>query len=673
MKIVYHCAIVAVMALCASQAVAQVNSLQLSVIAEAAIQEQPPRITLSWQKDDSATSYSVYRYDTNALDFELQANVNKNLTWFDTNVAIGVPYEYEIVKQGYVAGAGAVQGYGYVYTGMDLPAQEFSGTVILLVDDTFATNLSAELTQWQNDLISDGWRIIRHNVKRSDSVEAIKAIVLKDMRTDTTAHSLFLFGHIPVPYSGFLNPDGHSQHFGAWPADVYYGDSVTVWTDTESNSLSSAAQGVGPANINVPHDGKFDQSTTQEVDLQIGRVDFWNMPAFALSEEQLLKQYLDKNHAFRTGTLTAPKRALVSDNFGTYGEGFACDAWRTYANLVGGNNIHQLNWFATLDTAMYLWAYGCGGGDPTDAGGIGSTGDFASKGTKAIFTMLFGSWFGDWNVQNDFLRAPLADPTTLTCCWAGRPHWYVHHMAMGQTIGSCTQLSENAPPDPSGLYDELNYNAPIVQGVHMDLMGDPTLRMAYANVPSNFIYLSAKQVGNFVQINWQNPGVAAGYNVYRAHHWNDPYSKLNEVPDPLIVFTDSVPFSDSNYYVIRAVTKSGGSNGTYYSAGQASKPVTIANLAGIASANVPSRSIRMANDGPFFTAIVDYDAETDSRLAIYDISGREVRVLDPALRGIGEHEYTFDTRSSADWSSGVYFVRLLSSDRPLTTKFVVAH
>jgi hypothetical protein len=668
-KIVYSFAVS--LTLFTPLASAQVNSLQLSVIAEATIQEQPPRIALSWLQDDSAISYTVYRYDTNLAWWNSAVAVGKKLTWTDTNVAVGIPYEYEIVKQGEVPGVGAVTGYGYVYTGIDVPAQECSGTVILVVDDTFASQLSAGLTQWQNDVVEDGWRVIRHDVSRSASVETVKALIYADMQNDTTAHTLFLFGHVPVPYSGFLNPDGHPQHFGAWPADVYYGDTMTVWTDTEYDSLSSAAQGVGAANINVPGDGKFDESTTTEVDLQIGRVDFANMPDFALSEEQLLQQYLNKDHAFRIGTLTAPKRALLSDNFLSYGEGFACDGWRNFGNLVGGANIFQLDWFSTLDTASYLWAYGCGGGDPTDASGIGSTTDFATDGTKAIFTMLFGSWFGDWNFQNDFMRAPLAAPTSLTCCWGGRPHWYFDHMAMGQTIGSCTQLSENAPPDPDGLYDELDYSVPIVQGVHMDLMGDPTLRMAYAFPPSDFVSVSAKQNGNAAQINWQTNPSAEGYNVYRAHYWNDSYTKLNAIPDGYTVFIDSLPFSDSDYYEVRAVTTLGDTHGTYYSVGQPSKPVKLAGLAGVASTNAPSNAIRIASDGPFLTAIVDYNSEEPARLAVYDISGREVSVLDPALQGVGEHEYTLDTRASDGWASGVYFVRLLSAQEPLITKFVV--
>ena len=58
--------------------------------------------------------------------------------------------------------------------------------------------------------------------------------------------------------------------------------------------------------------------------------------------------------------------------------------------------------------------------------------------------MLFGSYFGDWDSTNNLLRAAIATPTyTLTCAWVGRPSWYFHHMALGETIGFSTMLSQN--------------------------------------------------------------------------------------------------------------------------------------------------------------------------------------------------------------------------------------
>jgi hypothetical protein len=73
---------------------------------------------------------------------------------------------------------------------------------------------------------------------------------------------------------------------------------------------------------------------------------------------------------------------------------------------------------------------------------VGSTSDFANGPVKSVFNMLFGSYFGDWENQNNFLRASIAaEGYTLTNCWAGRPNWHFHHMALGETIGYGTRLT----------------------------------------------------------------------------------------------------------------------------------------------------------------------------------------------------------------------------------------
>ena len=655
--------------LIAYSARAQVYSPQLSVSAEASIQEQPPRITLSWLADDSATSYTVYRYDTVQEFWGDPIPVGNLLTWTDTDVTKGVPYEYKIEKNTKVAGF-AVQGFGYVYTGIDVPAQESRGTVILVVDDTFANALASELSRYISDLRMDGWKVIRHNVKRSDSVGYVKSLIYKDMVSDTFARTLFLFGHVPVPYSGFMNPDGHPQHYGAWPADVYYGDTITEWTDEMKDTFSSASHDVPAANINVPHDGKFDPSNSSEVDLQIGRVDFWNMPSFSLTEEQLLKQYLDKDHAFRVGTLTAPKRAIISDNFPGYNEGFASSAWRTYANLVGGQNINAIGsgqWFSILDTAPYLWAYGCGGGWFQGAGGIGTTTNFATQGSNAIFNMLFGSFFGDWNDSDNFLRAPLCTSYGLTNCWAGRPQWYVHRMSMGATIGSATQISENATV--GDLYEEPSGYS-YVEGVHMDLMGDPTLRMEYDHPPSNFHSIVAlpTNLNQFVSLSWQIDSAAFGFNIYRAHRAGDQYVKLNSFPVAAMNYIDSLPNLDSNYYEIRAVVKSGDSHGTYFTAGLPSSPVSAANLADVASNPVQQCKLSVRQTNSLLEISVAEQNTSSVNLSIVDMAGRELALIADGTLTPGVYNYQFNISSLP---AGAYFVRLASEGNVETAKVAV--
>ena len=184
-----------------------------------------------------------------------------------------------------------------------------------------------------------------------------------------------------------------------------------------------------------------------EVELQIGRVDLSNMPAFTLSESELLRQYLNNNHAFRTKQFTANYRALIDDNFGGFnGEAFGSSGWKSFAPMFTADSIFELDYFSTLSGNNYMWSYGCGAGSYTSAGGIGNTTNFASDSLLSVFTCLFGSYFGDWDKQNNFLRAPLAQGITLTNAWSGRPHWHFHHMALGENIGYSTWLAYNNNP-----------------------------------------------------------------------------------------------------------------------------------------------------------------------------------------------------------------------------------
>jgi hypothetical protein len=60
-----------------------------------------------------------------------------------------------------------------------------------------------------------------------------------------------------------------------------------------------------------------------------------------------------------------------------------------------------------------------------------------------VFTMFLGSYFGDWDNESAFLRASLGSGYALTTSWAGRPHWFYHHMGLGEPIGISTIASQN--------------------------------------------------------------------------------------------------------------------------------------------------------------------------------------------------------------------------------------
>lgn len=180
---------------------------------------------------------------------------------------------------------------------IEVAATDYRGKLVLLVDNTFTASLAPELAQLRLDLKADGWVVLRTDVSRTASVSSVRTIVANQYNADpANVKALFIVGHVPVPYSGNQNPDGHQEHKGAWPADGYYGDVNGLWTDAAVNVTSAART----ANNNVPGDGKFDQTTfPSAVELQVGRVDMYDMPAFAVGETQLMRNYLNKLHSFK--------------------------------------------------------------------------------------------------------------------------------------------------------------------------------------------------------------------------------------------------------------------------------------------------------------------------------------------------------------------------------------
>jgi|GEM_PF-608354 len=533
------------------QTICATEPYQYAVQVSATVQKSPPQIQLSWPAD-GASSYSVSRKAVTDGGFGGIATLSGSATGYtDTNVSVGSTYEYQITKNG------GWTGYGFIVAGIEAPLTEGRGKVILLVDSSMSSSLSSELTRLENDLIGDGWTVLRRDISRTASVASVRAIIQSDYNSDpSNVKSVFLFGRIPVPYSGDLTPDGHANHIGAWPADVYYADVNGSWSDSSVNDTSAPRQ----ENKNTPGDGKFDPSyLPSDVELQIGRVDLSNMPAFGKSETELLRQYLNKDHNFRHNLISAQRKALVDDNFGNYNnEAFAANGWRNFAPMFGASNVQALDYMGTLSGTAYLWAYGTGGGDYTSEAGVGSTSDFASRNPQAVFNMHFGSYFGDWNSTDNLLRAPLGTATHgLTSAWAARPNWFFHPMGLGYTIGYCTKITQNN----NGLYPANRHG----RGVHVALMGDPTLRLHVVPPPSG---LSAGTSGG-ISLSWGGSSGAAGYHVYRATSTNGPFSRISGSLIGGTSFTDSSASSGVTYtYMVRAVKLEVAGSGSYFNASQ---------------------------------------------------------------------------------------------------------
>lgn len=520
------------------------------------VQTSTPQITLNWVGNATTTNYTVYRKlktgtSWGAAIATLTGTVN---LYVDNAVTIGTNYEYRVIRTG-----SGYTGYGYINAGIQVPATEYRGNVIVLVDSTFVTSLATEIRRLVDDLEGDGWKVIKHNVLRTATVQHVRSFVMADYAADPiNTKAIFIVGHVPVPYSGNINPDGHPDHLGAWPTDTYYADVNGVWTDLSVTSTTAS-----PARTqNIPGDGKFDQSTIPtDLELQAGRADFANLTTFTLTETQLLKNYLDKDHDYRKKVFTVVRRAVIDDNFGYFsGEAFAASGYKNIACMVPTSSITVGDYFTLMTGNNYQWSYGCGGGSFTSASGIGSTTNFSTANLQGVFTMLFGSYFGDWDSQNNFLRAALAQGKILTNVWSGRVHYQLHHMGLGENIGYGVKLTQN---NTGSLY----FGSPTgITGrwVHHGLMGDPTLRNDIVAPVSNVI---ATKVGNNCNITWTastEPGLS-GYNIYMKNDTNTNYVKINSALITGTNYTDPCLLYKGIYkYMVRAYKLETTPSGSYY-------------------------------------------------------------------------------------------------------------
>jgi hypothetical protein len=275
---------------------------------------------------------------------------------------------------------------------------------------------------------------------------------------------------------------------------------------------------------------------------------------------------------------------LIDENFGANVGAFASTGWRNFTAFFGSENVldrveNGADYFTDLADSNYLFAYGTGAGSFTSAGGIGNTADFKTK-RGAPFNFLFGSYFGDWNVANNFLRAPLAAKENgLVSAWSGRPWWHAHHMALGETIGFSTWVSQS---------NKNTYaSTPFANNIHIALMGDPTLRL-YVIQPQGNVTVKAAADKNTANINWaaSTENNIDGYYVYRSSTPYGTFDLINTIPITGTTHDDSMPFSGTNYYMVRTAKMQNTPAGSFMNLSQGTF-VKVDNMLG-QTANTPA-------------------------------------------------------------------------------------
>jgi hypothetical protein len=629
----------------------------------ALVQESPPQITLIWTDDPTAHSYTVYRRTNPTGDWggPVATLPARHSRYIDTNVTVGSKYEYKMSK------AGPYDGIAYLQAGIRIALTEERGTVILIVDNTYAQDLALELSRLEKDSAGDGWKVIRHDVNRNSSVGDVKALIKADFVADPrNVNTVFLFGHVPIAYSGIVTaPDGHTtdlvagSHMGAWPADVYYADMDGIWTDEKFADRSpQAAMLYRLPNRNFTGDGKFDQDfIPSDVELQVGRVDLFNMTAFLpKTEKDLLRQYLNKDHDFRHGKFEVKRRGIALDKFPAKAEDYQLRkglpaSGSVLSTFFGSANVIAKDWFPDVITESYLCGYAGGPAHDTGINDWVGTSQFASANSMVVFSQLFGSYFADWHTGNNFLRAPLAAAGYgLTSSWGGRPTWKYYPMALGETVGFCAKASQNNNEDTvvngqTGL--------PFSRGIWIALMGDPTLRLHPVAPPTDLIL---KETNGEIHLQWtMSQDAVEGYHIYRAISPNGPYSRLSGPMVSRAAFIDSNPLPGPSTYMVRAVKVETSASGTYFNPSQG--VFKTVQREGVDMVK-PTLSITSPSEGSIVYETVDLITSASDNSAVSKV---EFRIEDTLIGTVAEAPYEVTWNTTA-FARGRHVVSVIAHD-----------
>ncbi len=539
-------------------------SEQRAVLTSAQVTNGGASVNVEWQPSRGG-GFAIYRRPSGSTSWgKALATLPSSATNYrDNGVQPGIAYEYRVTRS-----SGASAAHGYVSGGILISPVEERGVMLLVVESVLSDALGNSILQLEQDLLADGWFTERIVVQAKDTPASVrKLIVAAHAKDPQKVKAVHILGHVPVPYSGNQAPDGHDFHRGAWACDGYYGDVDGVWTDASVTSTGSTWNW----NHNVPGDGKMDQNSfPSALELQVGRVDLSDLPSFSDPESVLTEAYLAKAHAFKTGALRVPERAVIWDDLQWTKYPLSVSAYMAFPPCVGADQLRQLpnnvpfaqHFFANDD--LFTFQAGAGALGPDEAPFQGTDGIVTAQlpGSTGggVFNMANGSYFGDWDNPDNYLRALLARGNALVHVWSGLPNWFLHPLGIGGTIGYCALRTQNNTASDYALANA-GWQGQSMGRTHLGLMGDPSLRLRYVAPPTDLVVSNDQLKTSF---SWQpSPDVVDGYLIYRI---DESLRTIERVSPEAVVgnsVTLQIPFAPGVKYMVRALLKRTTPSGSY--------------------------------------------------------------------------------------------------------------
>ncbi|MDF3058952.1 MAG: hypothetical protein K0R17_3167, partial [Rariglobus sp.] len=547
----------------------------------ATVQESPPTLTLTLHR---AGAYKIYRKlrDGTSWGTALADLPSGSTSYVDTAISVGETYEYKVVMSGVAALVNGVVPTGYLMAGIRVDKTAPRGRVVLVVTDTIATGLPAELDAYKRDLGADGWTVHTITVAPGDYSGAgnLHQAIRTQIQTLNTTYpgevkNLILLGKVPAPRSGIsdgLRPDGHASSY-AEATDSYYAEMDGNWTDTGANTQTGD---VG----NIAGDGKFDAvrvttlGTGQMIDLGFGRIDTSYGQASHLATTRM---YLEKLARYRRAAdnFQPGRKGAIRKGFDNVDE----SGWMNLSSLLGPGKIVAVTSTADLpanptgryDTDGLFTRENQQGPFLFYFKGTGYL-DMRDDDSRAVFLTGMQSHWGWWaeaTGSGQMVARLGTDNFTLSVTWSiyGVRYFY-HRLGLGGDMGDVLRTTLNNSSWSSGIY---SYGTSSVSfgdrngRLWINHMGDPTLRLFPVRPPTNLTASASGSAG--VALSWTNSDDTnlTGVHVYRSPSPTGPWVQLTTAGSPYsgATYVDTPPAPGDWTYSVRAVKLESTPCGTY--------------------------------------------------------------------------------------------------------------
>jgi len=210
--------------------------------------------------------------------------------------------------------------------------QGFDRVVAVIVNADLFPDIQAELAQYQNDLVAEGYGVV------IDTMRGLSHTALRTRLASVTGIvGALLVGELPVAWYEIDEEE--------FPCDIYFMDLNGNWVDSDG-------------------DGLYDEHTGSiGLEIWVGRL--YARPLTWDDEVRLIRRYFAKDHAYRTGGLGLPDSALayVDDDWNGFGD---CSLSQLYPHVttVNTGSITRASDYRTRLVQGYEWIQVCSHSSP---------------------------------------------------------------------------------------------------------------------------------------------------------------------------------------------------------------------------------------------------------------------------------------------------------------------